>query len=461
MALRLDQRHYFAIELAYLVRGKPIPSTSKLNQVTPFIDIDGVLRVRSRIEKGAFSEFQKYPAILHHNSPLARMVIIEAHEKIGHEQVEHTIAALRSEFYILKYRKIVRSVLSKCLECRVEKAKPVIPIMAALPADRLRSHLPPFTITGIDFFGPFKVSILRRTELRYGVLFTCMTTRAVHLEMAYGLDTESFLLAFWRFANRRGCPTTCYTDNGTNLTAGEKELNAMLKNLNPKIVAERLARRSIDWHFNPPSAPHFGGVWERLVQSAKKAIKFVLNGRSLSDDVLSSAFVAVENLLNSRPLTHVAIDPREPEPLTPNHFLIGRKSTDPLAIDIKEELGPSLKTWRHAQTIVSHFWWRWIREYVPNLIERRKWLKNSPSLSVGDFVIISEPSTPRGEWPSGVVVRIYPDADGVVRSARVRTKTGEYERPVAKLCILEYASADDVSIRNRAGCITDAPLHSA
>ncbi|XP_057372213.1 uncharacterized protein LOC130693108 [Daphnia carinata] len=322
MALRLDQGHYFATELVHLKNGKTLPPSSKLNNVSPFTDNEGILRVRGRLERGDFAEFLKHPVILHYDSSVTQLVITEAHNRIQHKRIEHTIAALRSEYYILRFRHTVQRVLSKCLICRHNLASPQIPLMAALPANRLQSHLPPFTLTDIDFFGPYDVVIRRKCEKRYGVLFTCMITRAVHIEMACALNTESILLSFWRFANRRGCRSEIQSDNGTNLTSGSRELQVALQSLNTKAVADRLARRSIKLNFNPPAAPHFGGSWERLIQSTKKALSHVLNGQTFTDDSLFSAFVAVENLLNGRPLTYVAIDPREPAPLTPNHFCL-------------------------------------------------------------------------------------------------------------------------------------------
>ena len=309
--------------------------------------------------------------------------------------------------------------------------------MAALPPQRLQSHLPPFTHVGIDYFGPYEVVMFRRKVKRWITLFTCLITRAIHLEIAHSLDTDSFLMAFWRFADRRAFPTEVFSDNGTNLKAGEKEILALIRELNQHKIGASLASRNIAWHFSPPSAPHFGGVWERLVQSAKTALNSILNNRSISDEVLSSAIVGVESLLNGRPLTHIAVDPREPEALTPSHFLLGRAGVSVQPDLSQEYLEPSLKTWRASQTVTSHFWRRWMREYVPSLIERRKWITSSRNLAPDDIVIVADPQSRRGEWPLGRIVEVHPGPDGVVRSAVVKTQYGMYKRPVVKLCLLE------------------------
>ena len=107
--------------------------------------------------------------------------------------------------------------------------------------------------------------------------------------MAYSLDTASFLLAFWRFSRRRIRPDVVYFDNGTNLTAGEKELKAGLERLNQALIVNELGAQNIEWIFSPPSAPHFGGAWESLIKTAKNALYFILQDRSFPDEVLTSA----------------------------------------------------------------------------------------------------------------------------------------------------------------------------
>jgi len=270
----------------------------------------------------------KHPIILHWSSSLARLVILEAHEQALHGSVERTIHEIRRQYYILRIRSAVRRVIGKCVQCKRLRAEPDIPLMAPLPAIRLQSHRPPFAVTGIDYFGPFQVVILRRTVKRYGVMFTCLTTRAVHIEVAATLDTSSFLMAFWRFADRRGLPAIVFSDNGTNLTSGERELNEGIARWNQQHITDQLARRHVEWRFSPPSAPHFGGTWERLIKSAKSALRIVLNNRSVSDEVLNTAMVGVESLLNGRPLKHVSVDPTDPIALTPNHFLLGRANAN-------------------------------------------------------------------------------------------------------------------------------------
>ena len=190
--------------------------------------------------------------------------------------------------------------------------------MADLPRERHDKHVFPFTHTGVDYFGPFEIKFLRRTLKRWCCIFTCMTTRAVHIEVAQSLDTESCLAAVTRFIARRGYPSTIISNNGTNFVGVANELKSFMKEWNKDKIESDLAQKKIVWKFNP----HFGGIWERLVQSCKKVMIAILDNRSLTDEVLSTTMCLVEQTLNARPLTAVSDDPEDLTALTPNHFLL-------------------------------------------------------------------------------------------------------------------------------------------
>ena len=316
------------------------------------------------------------------------------------------------------------------------------PMMAALPAFRLQHHQPAFTHTAVDYFGPIEVIIFRRKVKRWGCLFTCLSSRAVHLEMAYALDTDGFLSALFRFEGRRGTPAAYYSDNGTNFVGAVRELSDCVDRLEHAKLTSQLAIRGTKWFFNPPASPHFGGSWERLVRSAKIALVAILGNQTLTDEVLISALIQAENLLNGRPLTYVSVNASDPEALTPNHLLLGRANSG-IAPDVFNEKDMSFKKrWRFSQTLADHFWRRWMREYAPNLTERRKWFRPQRNLKIGDIVVVIDPATPRGQWPLGRVLEIFTGTDSIVRSARVKTATSSYHRPAVKLCLLETDEED-------------------
>ena len=291
----------------------------------------------------------------------------------------------------------------------------------------------------------------------WGCLFTCLTTRAVHLELAYGLDTDSFLCALDNFKACRGTPKIIYSDNGTNFVGAKRELAECLQRLDQSKIQGNLTLQEIEWKFNPPAAPHFGGSWERLFQSAKRALESVMHHQSFTDQSLSTALKQVEHLLNSRPLTYVSVDPTAPEPLTPHHLLLGRANPNiPPEIFEPRDLNRKQR-WRVVQAVAEQFWCRWMTEYLPGITERRKWTEENRNLSVGDIVLVIDSATPRGQWPLGLVKEVIAGVDGIVRSAVVRVRGTYLHRPAVKLCVLEPCN-DEVApgaASRRAGDVQD------
>ena len=383
------------------------------------------------------------------------MIIREIHDRLNHSSTERTLHELRQQYHVLQPRASIHRIIRNCFECKLRNSQPVPPLMGPLPASRLQSHLPAFSNVGIDFFGPIHLMIFRRKVKRYGVIYTCLDCRGVHLDITHSMDLDSFMMAFSRFVDLRGLPRICYSDNGTNLVAGEQEIADALSGWNREILANKMANQDVEWRFSPPASPHFGGSWERLIKSAKSALCGVLNERTLTDEILLTVMSSVTALLNSRPLTYVSINPNDPEPLTPNHFLTGRANPCLRIEDAEQFGGITKKRWLEAQSITNHFWNRWLQEYIPNLIERRKWLRPRRNLSVDDIVLVVMPNTKRGEWPVGRIVRVITGQDGFVRSAEVKviralrgsaaaakgpatekTKTTIFIRSAHKLCLI-------------------------
>ena len=123
---------------------------------------------------------------------------------------------LQQVYWIIGIRNALQEIKSRCIKCRHRNAKPIHPPMADLPRERLDEHVFPFTHTGVNYFEPIEMKFLRLTLKRWCCLFTCLTTRAVHIEVTQSLDTESCLAAVTRFIARRGYPSTIISDNGTN-----------------------------------------------------------------------------------------------------------------------------------------------------------------------------------------------------------------------------------------------------
>ncbi|KAL3987511.1 hypothetical protein ACER0C_014626 [Sarotherodon galilaeus] len=292
--------------------------------------------------------------------------------------------------------------------------------MADLPAARLCITKPPYWSTGVDCFGPYTIKIGRRHEKRWGIIFKCLTTRCVHLDLLCSMNTDSFLLALRRFVARRGKPFEILCDRGTNFRGGERELKDFA--VMEPVLKQQFAEQSIDFKFNPPLAPHFGGTWEREIKSVKASLRVVLKDQAVPEEVLMTMLVEVEGILNSKPLGYATSDIADPDPITPNLLLMGRRDASlPQAVYSKsDQLGH--RRWRHSQVLADHFWVQFTRNYLPNLQLRQKWRIGTPDLTVDRVVMVTDPQLPRALWPVGRVTKVIPSDDGKIRTAEVDIK---------------------------------------
>ena len=428
------QEEEYGSEIKSLLKKKPsVKKSSSIRRLRPQLK-DGLLRVGGRLTHASVSESQTHPIILPAKSPLVRKMVVWTHEIHGHCGQNHLMAILRKKYWIVHGNSVARSVISKCFTCRRLSCKPINQLMADLPADRVCPGDPPFTNTGADCFGPFLVRHGRSRVKRWGAIFTCLTTRAIHLEVLDSMDQDSFVNAIRRFVARRGPVQRIWSDNGSNLIAADRELREALENFEPDEIAQTLSAKGIEWHFNPPHASHFGGVWERLIRSVRRALGATCLQQVTTDDTLLTLFCETESIVNGRPLTKVNDDPDSPAPLTPSMLLTLKGSAGPFTETDKKDLFVR-RRWRHAQYLADQFWRRWVREYRPLLQERQKWSERRRDVHVGDIVLTLDERLPRGSWPLGRVVETIQDSDGRVRQAKVKTENGVYLRPVHKMCL--------------------------
>ena len=212
-------------EIAALKAGKSLPHDSHILIFTPFFSSEGLLRVRGRVSKIKDAvDFCNEPVILNGSHPVVRLLIARYHVLYNHANTESVVNEIQQRYCIVRLRVALRSISKHCATCQLRRAKPAVPQMADLPAARLAHGTNPFSHCGIDYFGPFMVAIGRRREKRWGVLFTCLTMSAVHLEIAHSLSTDSTIMATQRMTARRGQPSVFYSDNGTNLRGACDEL---------------------------------------------------------------------------------------------------------------------------------------------------------------------------------------------------------------------------------------------
>ena len=434
--IKFNQRIAFAEEIDALQNGRSVKKSSVLVKLDPIL-AQGLLRVGGRLGRAALPEDSKHQIIIPRNSHLARLIVHHFHEKSAHSGREYVLSLLRERFWLIRANSVVRSVLSSCFACKRRHAPPGVQKMADLPIPRITPDKPPFTCVGIDYFGPFLIRQRRSQVKRYGAIFTCLALRAVHLEISHSLDTDSFILALRRFIARRGQVKEIRSDNGSNFVGGERELRTMIENWNQVKIHQCLLQRGIKWIFNPPSASHHGGAWERLIRSTRKVLNGLVKEQTLDDESLQTLMCEAESIINGRPLTKVSDDPRDLEPLTPNHLLLLRQDSPlPPGLFVESD-SYSRRRWAQVQYLADIFWKRWRREYLPLLQQRQKWFNPKRNFAVGDTVIVVDDSSPRNVWPIGRITEVFPDNRGMVRRVKVQTKTSTLERPITKLCLLE------------------------
>ncbi|XP_036347022.1 uncharacterized protein LOC118756363, partial [Rhagoletis pomonella] len=384
---RRIQHECFPSEASVLRANQPLPKSSCLHKLTPFIDEDDLIRVSGRIDAAYCLPLSaRRPIILPQKHYVTRLIMQQFHARRHHQNDHLVINEMRQKYWVPSARKLLQSIKRACPICIRWTAKPAVPLMGQLPTDRLTPFVRPFSYAGVDYCGPFLVTIGRRTEKRWVALFTCMTTRAIHLEVAEDLSTDSFVICLRNFINRRGVPVRIRSDNGTNFVGAQREMRSEYKLFDFERIDQEMTKHNIEWRFNCPANPNAGGCWERLIQCVKKLLQRVLKEEAPRVETLRSALIEAENIVNSRPLTEIPVSPHDEEPLTPNHFLFGcTNSTQTPSLD-ERHICPR-KQWKIAQNLKDRIWKRWMVEYLPQLLCRPKWTEETDPLQLDQLVI--------------------------------------------------------------------------
>ena len=418
-------------------RTGSVKKSSSIAKLDPELR-DGLLCVGGRLRHAPIEQEQRHPVILPKKHHVVDLIVRHYHLLSGHSGQEYVLSLIRKSYWIIKGRVAVRRVVNRCFSCRRRQAPFKTQKMADLPADRVTPNKAPFSFVGVDCFGPFWVKRARSQVKRYGVLYTCLATRAIHLEVAQSMDTDSFLNSMRRFIARRGVPEVMRSDNGSNFVGGCKELREAISGWNKSQIHEFLLQRNVKWLFNPPSGSHFGGVWERCIRTVRKILVALMKEQPLDDEGLTTLMCEVESIVNGRPITKSSDDPSDSEALTPSHLLLLRSGPRLPPGVFRKEDGYSRRRWRQVQYLADVFWRRWIREYLPQLQERQKWTYPSRNFAVDDIVLVVDDKVPRSSWPLGRITSVRKNStDEHVRSVTVKTRTSQYDRPVDKIVLLE------------------------
>ena len=433
-----------------------VKRSSPLYKLNPFEDEEGVLRVGGRLGQGDISPELKHPVILPKKHHISELIVRHYHEKVQHQGRGMTLNEIRnSGYWIVGCTSLVYKTVSRCVTCRRIFRNTQEQKMADLPSDRMAAA-PPFTYVASDYFGPWIVKEGRKELKRYGVLFTCMASRAVHLETACSLRTDSFINALRRFVAIRGPIRQLRSDQGTNFVGADNELKRAVHEMDESKIEHFLLQHNCDYikfKQNVPSASHQGGVWERQIRSVRRVMSILLrqNGSQLCDESLRTFMYEAAAIINSRPLTVDSLnDSQSVQPLCPNNILTMKTN---VILPPPGEFGKAdmycKARWRRVQFLVNEFWNRWRKEYLQSVQPRQKWNCTRPDLRIGNIVIVKDDALPRNQWLLARVAEVYKGSDGRVRSVKLaiaqktldakgrRTQPVTWlERPIHKLVLL-------------------------
>ncbi|GFT52145.1 integrase catalytic domain-containing protein [Trichonephila clavipes] len=372
-----------------------------------------ILCVGGRLRHSNLPAQQKHPILIPNNHSICDLIIKHYHVLYLHTGTEATLANIRTRFWIVNGRSKVKGI--QCLKVSAKSKGWPIDLM---PEQAL-------------------------LECLASCIFVCFVVKAIHLEIVSNLSTEAFIGSLKRFISRRGRPSDIFSDNGTNFVGANNEFRKILKGLFKRESSEKfedfLASESIQWHFNPPATPHFGGLWEAGVKSLKSHLKRVVGNNILTHEEFFTLVTQVEAVLNSRPLCSLSEDPNDDLALTPAHFLTGSPLTSLPDPDFKGIPMNRLRRWELVQRMTQTFWSRWTSDYLNRLQSRPKWYKGNQKFKVNEVILVKgENNSNLLNWNLAKIIEVHPGTDDVTRVVTLKTGKGVYKRPVNKLVKLPF-----------------------
>jgi len=424
----------------------------KLDKLDSFTDGKGLLRAGGRLKRSSLQFEVKHPIILP-KSYTASLLVKHHHEMVAHQGRGITTGKLRdSGLWIIGCSKMVSSHIHRCVTCRKLRGTKQDQKMADLPEVRTEETAP-FTFCGMDCFGPFIVHEGRKELKRYGLIFTCMASRAVHIEVLDDMTTDAFINGLRCFVAIRGPVRTLYCDQGTNFVGASHELKSALKEIQDEKIRNFMMEHQCDFQMNTPSSSHMGGVWERQIRTVRNVLEGLLSLHSvrLDTSTLRTFLYEAMAIVNSRPLGPESLnDPCSLEPISPNQLLTMKSQVVvPLPGNFVREDVYARKRWRKVQFLANEFWARWKKEYLLRLQERQKWNTKKRNFQEGDVILLKEEDLVRARWRLARVVEIITDGDGCVRKAKLlmsdpslskkglrESKASILERPIHKLVLV-------------------------
>jgi hypothetical protein len=407
-------------------------------------DESGILRAHGRLENiRRLPANVRNPILLPGDHRYTELLLLHLHRKRFHCGYHSLVYESRRSYWITKDRYIAKKLVRRCITCRKLRKQPLQQQMGQLPELRTGHQRKAFQNCAIDMFGPVHIKLARRTlKEAQVIIFTCMTSRAIHLELVSDKSTDTFLMALRRFASTRGHPQQIWSDQGSNFIGAETVLNDLFSSYNKSRIQEFLRDEfscDFKWQWNIPTASHQNGVVESLIRSVRVAMNASCKERPYTEEQWRTILAEITYVVNSRPLYPASYDIFAEPPITPNDLIIGPNSAvpqpdSPDRVDCRAEN-------QSVQKRVQEFWTSWMKYFAPTLLPRNKWYHPRDNVSVGDIVLVVDAKQKRCKWQLARVTEIYTSPnDKLVRKVQIRTQTGYYDRPVHKLCLIATAA---------------------
>ena len=418
----------------------------------PILVWDNVGKFQRVVTSGRLGELLKVGydidelTILDPEHQYTKLLLKHYHDQ-QHASDDKVVWSTRVEFWIPRARRYVKTIRERCYRCRLRNKVAAKQVMSPLPGERVLPT-PPWTNVSLDLFGPLEYSDMVRKRLKskcWGIIITCMVSRATHLDLTQSYDTDALLQAIRRFMNLRGTPKVIYSDQGSQMVAASKEVGVCLELINWDVVYGWCTKREIEWRLVPVGGQHMNACSESLIRICKKTLADVLHAKQVNFVELQTVLYEVAQIMNCRPLgiyNKPGDDPLDGGPITPNHLLLGRATAAvPL---LKYENVALTKRIRFLQTVVEEFWAKWKVAAFQSLLPQYKWHRKYRSLKVGDIVLINDEDSKVGEFKLGKVVGTKQGKDGHVRTVfveYVRVSGDSFvrsrsPRPVHKLVVV-------------------------
>lgn len=448
------QQQCFSQEISAVRKDQSLSKNSPILRLNPFIDNEGILRVGGRLQHSMLQRNESNPIIIPNKHHIATLLVRHHHERVKHQGRHLTEGAVRtSGLWLVGCKGLISTIIHKCVCCRKLRGLSEQQLMSDLPEERLKVD-PPFSYVGLNVFGPWEI-VTKRTRggqinsKRWAVLFTCMSTRAIHIEVVETMTASSFINALQRFFSLRGPAKQLRSDRGTNFIGACNELKLSPQDAN-NMIKDYLTEQRCTWEFNPPHASHMGGIWERMIGVSRRILDALLldvKQPQLTHKVLVTFMAEVTAIVNARPLVSISTDPEAPLVLTPAMLLTQKTGAPPPVPDNLTEKDVFKSQRKKVQILANNFWTRWRKEYLCTIQGRQKWLVKKTNLKEGDVVLLKDSTAKRNEWPMGLV-KTYLSKDGLVRKVDVKVAKHQgvktFSRPISELILLLTPSNVDI-----------------